>query len=164
MKLAATSAITFAFLLFFIITVALAQGWPFVARLFPWTIGIAGIILGVIQLYRDLTGWWPENEGGASGLQVDEVVENRLPLSVEVRRAGVLFGMLAGIALAVWSLGFSVAMPAFVLAYMRFEGRESWPIVLLMTGITILFVTVFFEQFLEIPWPEGVIWHWLGID
>ena len=133
------------------------------SRLFPWTIGFLGIILGLVQLYRDLTGWRHQTLGGIEKLQMDEVAQNQVPTRVEVQRVGALMGILVGAVFVVWWLGFSIAMPIFVLVYMRFEARESWLPVLLMTGITILFVTVLFEQFLQIPWPKGILWYYFGM-
>ena len=48
-------------------------------------------------------------------------------------------------------------MPLFVIAYMRLENREPWPLVLPQAiGLT-LFIYVVFDYLLSIPWPQTII-------
>jgi hypothetical protein len=49
----------------------------------------------------------------------------------------------------------------FVIAFMRFENREPWKLVLPQAIFMALFIYVVFDKLLTIPWPQTVLGTWL---
>lgn len=156
MKLKAANVLSAGFCLFFAVEIYLARDWLFQAKLFPWTIGIPGLILSLIQLWRDSTGWVPKHAGGA---QVDEVYERTLPRRTELSRTAAFFGWMAGTGVAIWLLGFSIAIPLFFFLYTKIEARESWVFSLAMTAGALAFSWGLFEVYLGLKWPPGVLFY-----
>jgi hypothetical protein len=154
MKFRAANTIGLGFCLFFAGEIYLARDWLFQAKLFPWTIGIPGLILSIVQVWRDWTGWVPKYAGGA---QVDEVYERTVPHKTEILRILTFFSWMIGTGLAIWLLGFSIAISAFFFLYTKVEAREGWVLSLGMTAGAWLFSWGLFETYLGLQWPPGVL-------
>jgi len=154
MKLKTPIALSLGFCVFFAGEIYLARDWLFQAKLFPWTIGIPGLILSVVQVWRDWTGWVPKHAGGA---QVDEVYERTLPLRTELLRILAFFGWMIGTGLAIWLLGFSMAIPLFFFLYSKVEAREGWFFSFGMAAGALAFSWGLFEVYLGLSWPPGVL-------
>ena len=156
MKFKSTNAISVGFCLFFAVEIYLARDWLFQAKLFPWTIGIPGLVLSLLQVWRDWTGWVPKYAGGA---QVDETYERTVPLRTELLRILAFFGWMIGTGLAIWLLGFSVAIPLFFFLYTKVEARESWLFSLGMGAGALAFSWGLFEVYLGLRWPPGLLFY-----
>ena len=52
---------------------------------------IPGLILVLVQLYRDATGWEARRGGGGGGIDMDEVYETKLDRKTEFRRTVTYF-------------------------------------------------------------------------
>jgi hypothetical protein len=63
--------------------------------------------------------------------------------------------LIAAIALMMW-LGTYVAIPLFLLFYLRVIGRHGWGLTLAITLLTPVFLFFFFEVTLKILLPKGV--------
>jgi hypothetical protein len=70
------------------------------------------------------------------------------------------------IAIVVWTLGFLVliilvgfplAVPIFVLAYLKVAGREAWALTVVLTAVSWVFMEGLFNRFLHLPFSEGLI-------
>ncbi len=93
--------------------------------------------------------------GGAVDIEADNI-----PAPVRARKATRIFAWILGIYLAVWLLGFKLAMLGFLAAYVGIEARAKWTLVL---GVTALLATVMFmfQTYLEVFWLEGLLNLWL---
>ena len=74
-----------------------------------------------------------------------------------MRRTLVFFAWFIGGAMAIWLLGIVIALPLLALLYALVEGREKWPVSLLMTAATFLLIWGLFEYLLEMRWPAGAL-------
>jgi len=64
-----------------------------------------------------------------------------------------IFGLLAVISIA----GFPVAMSLFVLCYLRLRSKENWPVAIGVTAVMVGTLYLFFDQVLNVIWPEGLL-------
>ncbi|MBI2089545.1 MAG: hypothetical protein HYT78_12535, partial [Deltaproteobacteria bacterium] len=67
-----------------------------------------------------------------------------------------------GFYVAVWLLGFSLAVPVTTVLYLKIAGREKWPITIILTLIAWGFFYGLFDYALHIPFPESLLLAWLG--
>ena len=47
--------------------------------------------------------------------------------------------------------------PIFIIAFMRLEAREPWPLTLIMAAGMTTFVYVVFDRLLQLGWPQTVL-------
>jgi hypothetical protein len=145
--------------LFFALFVYQATGWRLQARLYPWAIGIPMILLGLIQLVRDLKG--TSNPNPAS-TPVDFLFSQVSDKAVARSRTVKIFSSIVAFFIGIWLLGFPLAVPLFVFCYLKFEAREGWGLSALLTGLAWLFFWGLFDRLLHLPFPEGQIFTWIG--
>jgi len=88
---------------------------PLQAKLYPWTIGIIALVLLSYQLIRELL---PPSitETDQTGVDIDFTEEESSQTGK--RRALELFAWMYGFALLLWLIGFYIAVPVMVFAYM----------------------------------------------
>jgi putative tricarboxylic transport membrane protein len=130
-----------------------SQDFGFRAGLFPWVIGYPVLAFTIVQLVLELLGK-VRLSGMEGGLDVE------LPADVVARRTANMLGWIVGFFVAIWLLGFPIAVPVITLLYFKGAG-EKWPISLVLTGITWAFFYALFDYSLHIPFPEGVLFEWL---
>jgi len=118
-------------------------------------VGVPGILLGLGQLARDLTG---RRETRADGEPASDV-----PPDVARRRSIEICAWIAGFWVAFWLLGFSLATLVATFLYLKVGARERWPITILLSVFGFAFVYGLFEKALGVPFPPGQLLVWLGI-
>jgi hypothetical protein len=132
-----------------------SRNFGFRAGLFPWVIGIPTLVLAVCQLGKDLLG-----HEKAKGAPAAWEVAADVPPEVAARRTTAIIMWTVGFFLAIWLLGFSYSIPVSMLLYLKFGGKEKWPMALVVTFFTWLFVYGLFERALSIPFPDGLLMTW----
>jgi hypothetical protein len=151
--------LTFFFLAIFLSAAVIGWQWPDIAKLMPvYVAAVPGVILSIVQLYRDGTDWEARRVGGG-GMEMDEVYDLKLDKKTATRRTLVFFGWFIGGALGIWLLGIVIALPLLVFLYMVIDGREKWITSLIMTAITYGLVWGTFEYMLDMRWPPGVLFR-----
>jgi hypothetical protein len=156
------SLLTLIFLGVFVYAVVTGWEWTFVAKLMPlYVVAVPGLILALIQLWRDLVSPAAVVEGGG-GVAMDETFRTDLARNVETRRTLGFFGWFAGAAVAIWLVGITFALPLFVLLYSLLEGRERWWVSLLLAGGCYAFLWGLFEGFFKVIWPSGYLFLIFG--
>jgi hypothetical protein len=148
------------FLIFFAIFVYQAQEWRLQARLYPWAIGIPMLILAIIQVILDLKGVERKQMDDAAPMdfQFTQTVEP----SLAKRRAIIMFGWLFGFFLGIWLLGFPIMIPLMVFSYLKIQSNERWTISIVLTVLAWVFFYFLFVRLLNLPFPDGLIFTWLG--
>ena len=117
-----------------------ALRWPPKAALFPLVMGIPLLVLALAQLVVDLR----ERPGAAP----------------EAGRAwGILVWMVAFI-LLVLLVGFPLAVPVFVLAYLVTSGREGWLLSAVLAAVAWGAFHLLFQRLLHFPFEDGLITGW----
>jgi putative tricarboxylic transport membrane protein len=129
-----------------------SRNFGFRAGLFPWVIGTPTLVLTLFQLAKDLTG---RRKVDAPHFETGATVE--IPPEVANRRTRAIIGWIVGFFIAIWLLGFSIAVPLTLVLYLKFAGREKWPIIVMVTFFTWLFFYLLFERMLKVPFPDGLV-------
>jgi len=150
--------LTIFFLLIFVVAAVIGWDWPNIAKIMPvYVAAIPGIILVLVQLYREVTGW--QRRGTAGGIDMDEVSDVQLDRQTELKRTLGYFAWFIGGALGIWLLGLVIALPLLVFLYTLIEGKEKWYIALIATACTYALVWGLFEYMLETRWPPGILFN-----
>ena len=148
---------TLFFLLIFVVGAVVGWDWPNIAKIMPvYVAAIPGIILVLVQLYRELTGW-ERRRRGAGGMDMDEVSDVQLDRQTELKRTWGYFAWFIGGALGIWLLGLVIALPLLVFLYTLIEGKEKWYIALIAAACAYALVWGLFEYMLETRWPPGIL-------
>jgi hypothetical protein len=131
-----------------------ALAWPLKAKLFPLVIGIPLFCLALAEALRVLLAKDHEEEFRLSPDQ---------PNDVALRRTLIAAGWAIGFFVAIVLLGFQVAVPVLVLAYIRLQGKESWLFTIVFTaGVWAVFYGLF-DRLLHLPFPAGLLFGgWSG--
>jgi hypothetical protein len=150
-------------LLFFIVfAAAVYEAWdmPIQAKLYPWTVGIIALVLLSYQLVREIM---PSDKENSRETGVDMDFTDEEASKQGKRRAVELFGWLYGFALLLWLIGFYIAVPLMVLAYML---RHKETLVLTISlPLGMGFATwLLFGHFLHLPFPPGVLFEMAGLS
>ncbi len=149
--------LTLFFLAVFLVATIVGWEWPYIAKLMPvYVAAVPGLLLALVQLYRDATGSERQEETADAGAQMDEVFNSGLDEKTEMRRTAAFFAWFIGGALAIWLLGIIYALPLLVLLYALVEGREKWTVSLSMGAGAYLFIWGLFEYVFEMKWPSGL--------
>jgi hypothetical protein len=134
--------------------------WPYIAKLMPvYVAATPGLLLALIQLYRDATGWEKVREKNPGGIDMDEVHDVTLDKRTELWRTLAFFAWFIGGAAGIWLLGIVVTLPLLVFLYMLVEGRERFLLSLVMTACTYGLIWGLFEYTLEMRWPSGLLFQ-----
>jgi putative tricarboxylic transport membrane protein len=131
-----------------------SRNFGYRAGLFPWVIGIPTLILAFAQLARDLYGRTKKTAGGLA--EAVEIHVDIAPQLVRNRTISILCWTV-GFFLAIWLLGFSYAVPLTIFLYLKFAGKEKWPMTIAVTFFSWLFYWSLFEKLLNVPFPDGYL-------
>jgi hypothetical protein len=132
-----------------------ATAWPWKAALFPLVIGIPLFCLAAVEALWGLFGG--ESEGEAREFQLSIGEET-------ARRTAVAVGWILAFFAAIVLLGFPIAVPLFVLLYLKLQGREGWVLSVVMTLAVWGVFYGLFDQLLHLPFPAGWLLSWLGFS
>ncbi|HWP56899.1 MAG TPA: tripartite tricarboxylate transporter TctB family protein [Candidatus Acidoferrales bacterium] len=165
MKVKAQVLFTLVVLVFFIVFVYLAKDWRLQARLYPWTIGIPMIFLAALYIVRELTGKYEKRQSQETGnTPVDFQFSKGVDLETARRRTFNIFGWIFGFFVGIWLIGFAYMVPLFVFLYLKVQARESWPLSIALTGGAWLMFWALFTHLLKLPFPDGQVLVWLGLN
>jgi MFS family permease len=152
--------LAFFFLAVFLGAALMGWAWPDIAKIMPvYVAAIPGLLLVLVQLYRDATEWEARQKVARGGIEMDEVYDVKLDKEIERRRTLMFFAWFIGGALAIWLLGIVIALPLLIFLYALIEGKEKWITSLVMTACTYLLIWGLFEYMLESRWPPGVLFR-----
>jgi len=127
--------------------------WPFRTALFPRVVAVPLLFLSLVELILNLRGDEGEREGHAVDFQFTDAVE---PALARKRTIAINLWTLGFLALIVL-VGFPLAAPLFVFAYLKIAGREPWRLTVVLTAVSWLVMEGLFNRFLHLPFPEGWI-------
>ncbi len=152
----------------FVGMVAMAATYPPETRFLPFVIGIPGIVLALIQVATEIVDARRAAAPAAAPARRATLRETTaakaeaiLEAPADVRREIVLLAYLVGLAAAVLMLGFWLAIPLFVIAFMRFHERETWTLTLALTATAWVVLYVVFDSVLGIIVHEGFVTEYL---
>jgi hypothetical protein len=141
-----------------IIVMAESAPWSMGGKLFPWLIGsgvliTAGLhsILGVFQGVK-----LAEDEDDAQ-----DGAEHTEPEKLDLRRVWSVFMSVVAVLVAVPLVGLQIAVPAYILLFMKLNGET---LTLAVTLALVIWGFIFFvlEGVIHVVFPQALIIQWIG--
>ena len=133
-----------------------AWGWPAKAALFPLVICVPLFFLAAAEVLWSLFG-------AAAQSASDFKLSDHLPQAVALRRTAVAVGWILGFFFGILLLGFLIAVPVFVLAYLRVQGKRGWVFSAVFTAVVWSCFFGLFDLLLHLPFPPGWIPSLFGV-
>ena len=130
-----------------------ATAWPWKAALFPLAIGVPLFCLATTELLWSLFS-----------KEKSDAVEGDPELEGAPRRMLVAAGWMVGFFAAIVLLGFPIAVPLFLLLYLRLQGGEGWIMSIVITAVVWGVFYGLFDALLHLPFPSGWLLDWLGMQ
>lgn len=174
---------TLLMLAIFTTMVAIASTYPAAAGFMPFTIGIPAIGLCLIQLALDLYRRRASERETAHGqpTHTDEQITRIPGHSVQfempsenalfsestyddrqtVRREIVVWGYFLGLIAGVLLLGFRIAVPVFLITFLRFQAETTWRSALIYGGVGAVAMYLLFEKVLKVSLHAGFLADWM---
>lgn len=163
MRLTARTGFSILVLVFFCYLVWEAGEWRLQARLFPWAIGIPMIFLAILNIVQEVGG--PKEEAGTSqDTPTDFQFTQPLDMSVAVWRTVTILSWIVGFLAGIWLAGFSITVACMTFGFLKIQSKEGWLMSLILTASAWLVYYVVFERTLLLPFPDGKVFLWLGLD
>jgi hypothetical protein len=148
--------------------VAVAIPWHFSAKLVPIVVGTIAIIAILLSLLNEMFRKPTAAAGESLGEQAQHEVEQKihmdltsdtehLPVRTIITRAGRFFGYLLAFMAVMACIGLIPTVALFVVVFMRLEGPERWPLVLIYAGCLVTAIWLAFDYFMALPWPPSLL-------
>jgi putative tricarboxylic transport membrane protein len=151
-----------------------ASGWGFKAQIVPVIVGVAGFIAAGLSLFNDMCRK-PDDESVESiadreQRQVEKKIHmdmtsdtGHLSIGTIAKRGILFFSYLLCFMASMATIGLIPSAMFFVILFMRNEGPEKWPLVIIYATCVSVFVYVAFDQFMTVPWPQSLLGTWFPI-
>jgi hypothetical protein len=148
-----------------------AQGWGFKAQVVPVIVGCVALFASSLSLFNDMCRKPDEVSTESLADATQHKVEKKIHmdmtsdtghLSVETiaRRGALFFTYLICFMTSMWVIGLIPTAFFFVIIFMRREGPEPWPLVMSYAVAVVVFVTIAFDKFMAVPWPQTLLGTW----
>lgn len=148
-----------------------ARAWPLHSRIFPWSIGIAVLLLALVQLASAARGAIRTDRSGAvdaapgpnlgrreaQGVHSPATEERALAHRLARRRVVVMCSWILVFFLGVWLLGFRVGSFVLTAAFLKSAAAEGWSVSLSAGAVSYLFFLLVFHWLLQVPLPPGAL-------
>ncbi|MGH9893825.1 MAG: tripartite tricarboxylate transporter TctB family protein [bacterium] len=133
------------------------RGWPVQAWLYPRVVLIPLIALAVAESLVALRG----SESRERETHMDSALETTVDPSVAMRKTLGIAVWIVGFFLTILLVGFHVAVPFFVFAFLR-SRNEGWFLSLALAGTALLAFHALFVRVLHLPLPQGILFRLIG--
>ena len=155
---------------------ATATGWGFKAQVVPLIVGFAGLFAASLSLFNDMCRRPDDVDANPESLvnKTQHQVEKKIHMDMTsdtahltihtIAKRGILFFSYLVIFMAsMATIGLIPTAMLFVILFMRNEGPERWPLVIIYATCVSTFVYVDFDQFMTVPWPQTLLGTWFPI-
>ena len=142
----------------FVYATVTAVSYPEGAKLFPLAIAIPSLALAVVLAVISL-----RSRGTIVAPRPPDPGDEVIAPEERMRRTATIALWILGIFVAVYLLGFLVAIPLSAIAYLRFAARESWVTSVAVAAVCWALVFGVFDRLLHLPLPPGELLRMFGI-
>jgi hypothetical protein len=153
MKLTGKHFMSLGLLLFTAYIVITALKWPFKTALFPVAIGIPVFLMALAVFLLDLFGKEKSGESKTLDFKLSESEDEELTQ----KRTIDIFLWILGWFLVIQLIGFSLSVPVCFIAFLRFRGKESWKLTIILTAVAWASFYGLFIWLLDTPFMDGWI-------
>lgn len=136
------------------------------SRKIPIAIGICTLILMIILTLMTLSSrfasWYHKMESSSSkpftgmGNSEKDTDEKTDPSKIRKRELSIV-GWLVFLTAATYIFGFLVAVPLFLLLFLKLWGKEGWVLSISVSGTVLGVIFFIFSYILQIPFHEGIL-------
>ena len=134
--------------------VLVAAQYPPDSRFMPWVVGIPAIALCLLQLGMDLRA--ARRPGKAAPHPgAEDLGEGEPPGTL--RREAAMWGFFLALVGGILLFGFLVAVPLFVLVFLRLWARASWPLALGLVAAASVVLYLVFVKGLNVALHQGFV-------
>jgi hypothetical protein len=135
------------------------RGWNATTALFPRAVGFPMLlVVAAILLMGMAKGRGREND---STEHRDAADADFIFRRTSARMAR-YFGWLFLFVVAIWAIGITLAIPIYVLAYMKIEGDYGWWKCVVYASVTAGFITIVYGHLFQVAWPDGALFRSLA--
>jgi len=144
-----------------------AVTWNPLAKIVPTIVGSAAIVFCALALITQVSKRSTvkmASLGERAMAQVQQKIHmdvtstlTEMPVPTMLARGAVFFGWLVAFLISMATIGLIPTVPLFVVAFMRFEAREPWRIVLPYALVMGVFIYLVFDWGLALPWPPSLL-------
>jgi hypothetical protein len=134
-----------------------ARNYAFLAKIFPFYISLILLICAVISIVLEIRKVVDQAEdlhGASSGSDLS--VDWDIPMAVVWRRFGLYVGIILGVYVFIYLIGYPLTMSLFILLFYRFVAKAGW-IASLIAGAAGLGFLALASHLLGMDWPEGLL-------
>lgn len=124
-------------------------------KLFPLAVSLVGLFLSVLQLLFSLFGQPMADDDGSGQIEIAADLETP-PDLFRARLIRFIFWVSA-LFLGIWLLGFKIAVPLYMAAYLRVEAKAKLWLIFVLIVLTIYLLFYHFSRVLGVVWPEPLI-------
>lgn len=129
-----------------------SSSFPSKAGVYPWAVGVLGVVLVVVEIILTLTRKSKASE------DVDEV--SQLGVVNVLGKVGPYLLWLAGYYLLIYLFGLVVASALFVFAFLSLVAKARWYLALGAAGVLVAFL-LGVSELLNLYWPDAWVMNWL---
>ena len=122
---------------------------------YPMFVGTVGLVLWVLSNINEVLGIRRGREQSRI-YDIKFETEGMSQLVVWLRTAWV-FGIMGGTIVGVWLVNFHIAIPLFLITYLKFVGKVKWWVALLIALLVEIPIVVLYGAVIHTVWPESVI-------
>lgn len=145
----------------FIFVVVGGRGLPRGAGSFPIALGILGLALLTVYVVREVYFARRARQSGTARtrLQILDLASRQNEVSRRDRglRTARVFGGLLALLAGVWLVSFHVAVPVYLVVYLRSFAKTSWRLALGIAAAFELIIVVFYGLIVHVPWGESLV-------
>ncbi len=124
-------------------------------RLFPLAVSLVGLVLSVLQLLFSIFTQ-PRADVDDSG-QIEIAADMETPPDLFRARLIRFLLWVFALFLGIWLLGFKIAVPLYMAAYLRVEAKARLWLIALLIALSIYLLFYHFSRVLGVVWPEPLI-------
>lgn len=140
--------------------IIVALQWPMKAALFPLVIGVPVFFMATANFLLDLFG--KEDEKGKGSQVLDFKLSQSEDQAQTNKRTIEIFLWIFGFFLLIQLVGFSLSIPLYFIAYMRFKSKETWMLTMILAAVAWAFFYGLFIWLLDTPFGDG--WIQMGLQ
>jgi TctA family transporter len=165
-----TQIFTMFYFCVFAALLVMASPWHLSAKLVPTIVGGIGLVAVGFSLFNEMCrkskpvkagAGQPERAAGER-IHMDITSDTgHLPLSTIAGRGALFFGYLVAFMVLMAVIGLIPTVAAFVILFMRMEGRERWRLIFTYAAVLVLGIYVVFDHFMSVPWPPTLIGYFV---
>ena len=156
MKLTLQASMSLGLMIATAYTVFTALKWPFQCALFPVSLGIAIFFMALAVFILEQLGDGKE-ERAAGSSPVDYTLSHSENQGLANKRTFEIFLWILGFVFLILLVGFSLSIPIYFIAFLKFKSKENWRITIVLSGVAWAFFYGLFISVLNTFFAEGWI-------